>query len=337
MGCCSSTEYDQYAAQSRRLATNPAVVNTTNYPYRNPVQTASRQRPKAKPKTNPRPRSSIPGSVITSVNELNWPALEPLPERPDTQRGRPTRFLSVLSVNPREELGEIPETATPVLPPDGIYYEGYAPPLPDRVPQDPHPDRMAREPPPIPPKEKEAVLAGDEHGIAYAPAVPPKPDQIRGEAIPAPLAKDLHSVFAELSSQRRVAELAGPPPPAELDDTLVPNPVHEEVRMQYRDAVPYAPNFSELPAQVLPVSPSGPLYSPHLVGSEMNQGLQPRIASPRHADSIHKEMDAAGATYELDYRQRSPHRQVVESLIPSSVPATDPHSRYVRQRTGSRR
>lgn len=304
MGCCCSTENDEYAVQSRRrLATDPAVVNASNYPYRNPpVQTTSSQRPKPQSKTNSR-------AVIRSVDELIWPALvPPPPKRPDTASGRHTRHLSVLSANPRDEFGEMPEIGL-VLPPDGIYHEGYAPPVPERIPQEyPRPDRISHEPPPVPPKEKEAVLAGDEQDFMNAPAVPPKPDHIRGEAIPAPLAEDPHSIFAELSSQRRVAELPGPPPPAELGNTFVPNPVLEQVRTRYRDAVPCAPNLSELPAQILQVSPSGSLYPPHLVGSEMNQGLdmstvQPRIASPGHADTIYEEMDAAGATYELDDRQ----------------------------------
>ncbi|KAH0607360.1 uncharacterized protein H6S33_002394 [Morchella sextelata] len=342
MGCCCSTEKDQYAAQSRRrLATDPAVVNAARYPYGNPpVQTASRQRPKAKPKTNSKPARSIPDSVITSVDELVWPALDqPQTQRPDPKRG-PARHLSVLSVDPQKEFRNMPELVSPVLPPEGVYYEGYTPPVPEKVPEE-HPRFDRNEPPPRPPKELEGMQRGRERPIECAPALPPKPDHMRGETAPAPLTKDPHSMFAELPSQRRVAELAGLPPPAELDGILIPNPLHEQVRIKYRDAVPYAPDLSELPAQVLPVSPSGSLYSPYLVGSEMNQGLrvsaiQPRVASPGHPDSIHQEMDAAGAIYELDDRQRSSQRQVVESLIPSPVYATGTRSRYVRQRAGGR-
>ncbi|KAI5846223.1 hypothetical protein DFP73DRAFT_545282 [Morchella snyderi] len=343
MGCCCSAEKDQYAEQGRRLATartHPAIANNAKPTYRNsPVQPpASRQRPKKKPDRKP-----PPDSIITSVDELVWPSLDQPPtRRPDNRRGD-TRSLSILSADPQKEFRNMPELVSPVLPPEGVYYEGYVPPVPEKIPEE-HPrfNGVTPGPPTRPPKELEGMQRGGEQPIQFAPAIPPRPDRMRGGAAPAPLTNDHHPIFAELPSQRRVAELAGLPPPAELDDTLVPNPLHEQVRFRYRDAVPYAPNFSELPAHVLPVSPSGTLYSPHSVGSETNLGLhgwaiQPRVASPRHADTICEEMDAVDATYELDNRQRSSHRQVVESLVPSHGYATGAGTRYVRQRAGGSR
>lgn len=267
-----------------------AKTNTQRSYHQTSKANIQRPRPRPNPKNKNIQRSksteSLPGDLLRALEEI-WAEEEEeearhpkilVPERPFS--APPTqslgRHLSIISAPPQAEFPIMPELACPVLPPDGVFFDGYVPPVPKKIPLD--------HPPPA------AALSG---GSAYpesdtiyeehlthveAPIDPPQgipapprgPDSVQEELLPTGAADDQHPLAAELPSQRPAAELAGQLPPTELDSTLVANPVGEELRIKYRDAVPFAPNFTELPAQ-LPPARSASMYAPHLVGYEWEQ------------------------------------------------------------------